>query len=684
MIKSHQIYLWLLFLVPVLLTTEAKAQFSFEILRTVSLSDLQNDYKSLFLPEIWRFTVDDSKDLSSPDIDDWDWINMSTSLEPSALDILDWNGQGWFRLGLDVDSSLVGIPLSVDVISNSGLAQFYLNGQKLFEISPSSQNNIFANNSHVATFSFKEPGRNILAIRFQNNNADWYRERNLPSGIRFNFVEAGFYSTQVIDFIRQLSRSHFFFSGTLFVFSLLHLLLFIYQRRHRENLFFALFTLLFGFFLIVLLQLELSSYLTAQYYLTHIVEVLRGLTIFFFMLFVYELLHPKVSLVRVGFVAVLVAAYILYATLNGQYLLLVRDVLLILLAVETLYQLITAIYFKRKGAVIFGVGLGVFVASQILIIFINFDVLVFSREISAVFGMAFLLLAMSVSLSRNFAMTTKRLETNLIEIQRLSNEALEKERKLKKEELERQLLEADNKRKTDELEEARKLQLSLLPKKLPEIAGYDISAEMLPATEVGGDYYDYHLIGDQAIFAIGDATGHGLKAGIIVATVKSFFHTHADQGDNLSLLHSISTAVKNMDARMMYMSMAVIRFDKGRLQLTAAGMPPMVYYNKKSNSAKLITLKGMPLGSVLNFPYQTNELEMSKGDVLIALSDGLPELFDHEKKMYDISRVQAVISQYAHETSDQIRYRLLNDARKWTKGAPNQDDITLLIIKKEK
>ena len=88
----------------------------------------------------------------------------------------------------------------------------------------------------------------------------------------------------------------------------------------------------------------------------------------------------------------------------------------------------------------------------------------------------------------------------------------------------KKLLQLENERKTKELEEARQLQLSMLPKELPKLPNLDIAVYMKTATEVGGDYYDFIVgLDGTLIVAIGDATGHGMKAGTIVSMVKALF-----------------------------------------------------------------------------------------------------------------------------------------------------------------
>jgi hypothetical protein len=96
----------------------------------------------------------------------------------------------------------------------------------------------------------------------------------------------------------------------------------------------------------------------------------------------------------------------------------------------------------------------------------------------------------------------------------------------------RQKQKAENQRRAQELEEARQLQLSMLPQKIPQLPELDLAVYMKPATEVGGDYYDFHLGKDGALtVAVGDATGHGLKAGTMVTAMKSLFMTLGHEPD---------------------------------------------------------------------------------------------------------------------------------------------------------
>ena len=120
------------------------------------------------------------------------------------------------------------------------------------------------------------------------------------------------------------------------------------------------------------------------------------------------------------------------------------------------------------------------------------------------------------------------------------------------------VVQAENERKTKELEEARDLQLSMLPKELPKLPNLDIAVYMQTATEVGGDYYDFKLHEDGTLTAvIGDATGHGLQAGTMVSATKSLFNALADDPDPVRILSKGTKALNEMHLQKMFLCLEV-------------------------------------------------------------------------------------------------------------------------------
>jgi len=244
------------------------------------------------------------------------------------------------------------------------------------------------------------------------------------------------------------------------------------------------------------------------------------------------------------------------------------------------------------------------------------------------------------------------------------------------------LLRAENQRKSKELEEARQLQLSMLPKVLPNLPHLDIAVYMKTATEVGGDYYDFHVGMDGTLtVVIGDATGHGMKAGTMVTTTKSLFSSHAANPDILFTFQEITRCIKTMNMHMLSMCLSILKIQGNKMQISAAGMPPALLYRSKTKTVEEIILKGMPLGAVQDFPYELRQTEIYPGDTLLLMSDGLPELFNKEKEMFGYERIMDIYRKSASKNPEEIIEELKNEGNRWTNNEAPDDDVTFVVIK---
>jgi PAS domain S-box-containing protein len=247
------------------------------------------------------------------------------------------------------------------------------------------------------------------------------------------------------------------------------------------------------------------------------------------------------------------------------------------------------------------------------------------------------------------------------------------------------IIEKDNVRKTMELEEARSLQLSMLPQSPPKLDTLTMGMFMKTSSEVGGDYYDYKLAPDGTLtVAIGDATGHGLKAGILVATVKSYFQTLANECDATTLLLNISEGIRNMQIRGMYMGLTIIKIKDNSYTIASSGMPPLYLYKAASGEVDTILLKGLFLGTPVIRPFETVTIMLDEGDILLAMSDGLAESFNESREILDYTNVKESFQEHAHLPVDDVITSLVSLGEKWSGGKPNEDDITLIVIKSAK
>lgn len=455
------------------------------------------------------------------------------------------------------------------------------------------------------------------------------------------------------------------FTGLALAFGLLHLILFLFLPRLRSHLFFSLFLLLYA----VALFFDFQNLITGSEPAVRVHRAALSLSLVFLLRFFYELFLPKPPRQFYWIVAGLLAAGLL-ATVepraNFKYLILMSGVHW----VEVLRVEVQAIRRKQDGAWIIVAGFGA------LFLFGLYDLLIDVGLMEAFhgiengyqFGLLGLFIATSVYLARDIARTNEKL--------------IVQQRRVQEQEMERRLLEAEMARKTKELEEARALQLSMLPAALPALPTLDIAVHMQTAAEVGGDYYDFHLAPDDTLtVAVGDATGHGLKAGMMVAIAKSLFKGAVMEPDIRRFFERCTRILKQMHLGNLFMGLTLLRLRQGRLVASAAGMPPMLIYRAHNGEIEVVTLKGMPLGAFHGFRYQQHETELAPGDAVLLMTDGFPELFNGRREMLGYSRAQAFYQEAADRPAEAIIAHLREAQSIWTGNQPPEDDVTFVVLK---
>jgi ligand-binding sensor domain-containing protein/serine phosphatase RsbU (regulator of sigma subunit) len=258
----------------------------------------------------------------------------------------------------------------------------------------------------------------------------------------------------------------------------------------------------------------------------------------------------------------------------------------------------------------------------------------------------------------------------------------ENELRLKATEAEKRAIQIEHDRKTKELEEARLLQLSMLPKELPQLPNLEIAAFMRTATEVGGDYYDF-IVQESGVLniAFGDATGHGLQAGTMVTLMKGFFTSDSSKLGLNEFMSHCTRVIKDIKLGRILMSFSYLKIDKNKLEIASAGMPPVFYHHKETNQVEEIIIKGMPLGAMRNASYNTVQMELKSGDTILLLTDGLPEQMNPNEEMFDYSRVKKHFNEIIENSPNTIIEKLVEAGDSWMNGRVQDDDITFVVIK---
>ncbi|MBT4504385.1 MAG: SpoIIE family protein phosphatase [Gemmatimonadetes bacterium] len=243
-------------------------------------------------------------------------------------------------------------------------------------------------------------------------------------------------------------------------------------------------------------------------------------------------------------------------------------------------------------------------------------------------------------------------------------------------------LEEENRRKTQELEQARQLQLAMLPQTAPELPHLEIAWYMETATEVGGDYYDYSLAEDGTLtVALGDATGHGMQSGVVVTATKSLFQSMADTPGIVETFTAMAHSIRGLNLERLHMAMAMVKIEDYKLRLSSAGIPPLLLYRADTHTIEEILVAGMPIGSSASFPYRQEEFDLHPGDTLALMTDGLPERLNPREEEFGYPRTCELFAEAAELAPGEICRCLTQGGEEWAKGKPQDDDITFVVIK---
>jgi len=242
-------------------------------------------------------------------------------------------------------------------------------------------------------------------------------------------------------------------------------------------------------------------------------------------------------------------------------------------------------------------------------------------------------------------------------------------------------------RMRDELRYARELQLSMLPEGAPELAWADISSISIPATEVGGDYYDYFVDGNEGgeriALVCADVAGHGMASGLVLAALRSGFTLLRDSlHDPAAVLQRLHALVAETSRRRMLVTASVVLLDRANARATvaSAGNPP-VFVRRNDGSVEPIDLFAPPLGVRLPVAIPQRVLAVAPGDVLVLHSDGIYESRNAADEVYGLDRIADVVREHGGGSAESLRDALLADVAAFRGTREQDDDVTLVVCR---
>lgn len=248
------------------------------------------------------------------------------------------------------------------------------------------------------------------------------------------------------------------------------------------------------------------------------------------------------------------------------------------------------------------------------------------------------------------------------------------------------LREREQSRMRDELNSAREMQLSMLPRHDPEMEWLDFSGVSLPASEVGGDYFEHFKITDSVLaVVIGDVAGHGMASGLVLSGVRSgLYLLRENLTSPVEVLERLNRLVRETAPRRMFVTLqiAVLNAATRRIMVANAGHPPLVCLEASTGKGSLLGSSGLPLGTQLEPEFSVVEKSMEPGDVLVFHTDGILEVSDLHEESFGEDRLRREVERTGRRRSArEIRDSILNQVSRFKGDVSQSDDLTLVVAR---
>jgi sigma-B regulation protein RsbU (phosphoserine phosphatase) len=230
---------------------------------------------------------------------------------------------------------------------------------------------------------------------------------------------------------------------------------------------------------------------------------------------------------------------------------------------------------------------------------------------------------------------------------------------------------------------AAEIQTSLLPRRAPTIEGWELVGSNRPSRQVGGDYFDFGQKGEDVLLALGDVSGKGTGAALLMTVLRAAVRAHWTDDAVVSAVREINRTVHENVPSGKFVTFFLGRLDPadGRLTYVNAGHnPPMLI--RADGSLETLTEGGMVLGMFESVPYDEGTAEMSSGDVLLIFSDGVTESWSEQGEEYGEERLAELVIERRELSAEALQGAILADLERFESGGPATDDRTLIVLKR--
>ncbi|MGI9530317.1 SpoIIE family protein phosphatase [Lutimonas sp.] len=244
-----------------------------------------------------------------------------------------------------------------------------------------------------------------------------------------------------------------------------------------------------------------------------------------------------------------------------------------------------------------------------------------------------------------------------------------------------------NKRMEGELNVGKDIQMSMLPltfPAFPERKEIDIYADLIPAREVGGDFYDFHFLDENHLyFAVGDVSGKGVPAALEMAVAKTLLKSRAaTDHSTASILTQVNNEIaKDNDAYMFItVFIGILDIETGKLVYSNAGHNPSYVIGAHDNIAILDDLHGPVIGAMEGMTYKESEVFIDKDDIILSYTDGVTEAQNTKEEFYSTKRLVNLIENRNYDSTKSLTDLIIKSVNEFEEGTEQFDDITVLTL----
>jgi serine phosphatase RsbU (regulator of sigma subunit) len=244
----------------------------------------------------------------------------------------------------------------------------------------------------------------------------------------------------------------------------------------------------------------------------------------------------------------------------------------------------------------------------------------------------------------------------------------------------------------DSMQKARDIQMGMLPKTLPEVGGYQFAVKYAASTQVGGDFYDFiNVMQGKLGLAVGDVSGHGLNAALVMSMVKKTMAIRGRGVESASAVLQMTNADVFPDLNVgtfVTIAYGVLDTESGQYRFSRAGHTPLLVWNPTRQEPMTVVnpggmAVGMDAGPIFERTLHEELVELQPGDFLLLYTDGLTEAMNAASEQYGLNRLREALGSSNAQTSEDLKDAVIASIEAFTEGRPLDDDLTLLVVKRE-